>query len=329
MLHRAFSAEEAALDALLSHDAAQVWAGQLAAAREAMSRGDWSEAERAHQLAWRRVGPGRARQALTLQLIGQRTWQHGDPYRAAAFFELARLLRGPGDAAARVRSELALARTRHQCAYDAIVVSGGRASRLGGVKAERPLAGWPLLDHVLLAVSSAGRRIVAGPQRAGLGEPAFVRESPPGSGPVAAISAALDAVEHDLVAVLAADLPFIGPGLELLRAGLRAREAVLLVDADGRVNYLAALWRTDALRRAVAAVGPPAGLAVRSLYSGADVAHAADHDGVGADIDTADDLARAERRIRDEVAGLRPSRSPGRLPSTPLAWPELALPVRT
>lgn len=82
----------------------------------------------------------------------------------------------------------------------AIVLTGGRASRLGGVdKARLAVAGRPMVEAVLGAA-----RAVAGPVRT-VGPGGDTREDPPHSGPVAGIAAGLRALPPsvDLVVVVA------------------------------------------------------------------------------------------------------------------------------
>jgi molybdopterin-guanine dinucleotide biosynthesis protein A len=167
------------------------------------------------------------------------------------------------------------------CSFEAVVLAGGRASRAGGADkpalwvGERTLAGW-----VTAAAVSAGatRVIIVGPQRERLlgagslppGGAVFVHEDPPGSGPVAALRAGLAEVTAPLVALLAADLPFLrarhlapllrtaaaGTGAGALRlddagAGGAGAGAVLLDDGV-RPQWLASCWRTAVLRDALA-----------------------------------------------------------------------------
>jgi molybdopterin-guanine dinucleotide biosynthesis protein A len=142
----------------------------------------------------------------------------------------------------------------------AVVLAGGRARRLGGVaKPALAVGGRSLLERVLSAVDGARPRIVVGPRLSGLpGDVLWTRESPAGSGPVAALRVALPLLPPDVgaVAVLAADLPFLDS-----RTVLRLRERVaagadagVLVDDSGRVQYLAAVWSVPALRAALAGV---------------------------------------------------------------------------
>src|SRR6185437_13562170 len=130
---------------------------------------------RAEQLlaeAWR-CARSRDRQASTLHRIGQLRYQAGELDRAAGCFELALTMRrGFASAATVAETEQALAVVRRKLDYDAIVLAGGRGSRQSGLdKPGLPLVGWPLVDHVLLAVSGAGNRIVVGPHRRALAGP--------------------------------------------------------------------------------------------------------------------------------------------------------------
>jgi molybdopterin-guanine dinucleotide biosynthesis protein A len=287
----------------------------------------FAECEDFQVRAWKHAR-SRSRQAITLHEVGRRWFACGNPHTAAAHFELALTMhRGFADPATLHGTERALHRVRTMLDCAAIVLAGGRGVRLGGsrlgAKALVRLAGWPLADHVLLAAGFAATRVQVGPARIALGSPVFCLERPAGGGPVAAIAAALDRIDQPSVAVLAGDLPFIGPALpELQRCvtdapGDEAVDVAVLVDTGGRLNYLAAVWRTEALRSAVAALPSTAHAAVRALYDGARIAHVPDFDACSADVDTPEDLRSAAERIRRH--------SPGRLPSSPLAWPRLEL----
>lgn len=282
---------------------------------------DFEAAEQCHRQAWRHA-LGRERQAASLHSIGVRQFEQGERDAAAASFQLAlTLLSLFGDTPARARTAAALGLARAaDPAFDAVILAGGRGSRMGGpAKPLRKLAGWPMLDHVLLACSAASRQIVVGPSRLGIGAPLFCREQPAGSGPVAAISAGLGHVQQPVVLVLAADLPFIAGALGPLRALLAGGSAdvAALVEPTGRVNYLAAAWRTAALYAALDRLGEPSGRPVRALYDSVEIAYLPDFDAFGADCDTPVDLRLAESRIKRH--------SPGQLPAAQLAWPRLEL----
>ena len=157
---------------------------------------------------------------------------------------------------------------------DAVVLAGGRASRLGGADKPALVVGErSLLASVIAAAAAAGARVVVvvGPPRPGLvltaGRLRVVREEPPGSGPVPALRRGLAEVTAPWVLVLAADLPFIRAGhlTSLLAAAAGARLAddtgrpqcehrpaagAVLADDTGRPQWLAGCWPTAALRAA-------------------------------------------------------------------------------
>jgi molybdenum cofactor guanylyltransferase len=142
--------------------------------------------------------------------------------------------------------------------YTAVVLAGGKAARLGGQpKPQLEVGGRTMLAAVLDAVADAARRVVVGPPQPVPPDVVLVRERPPGGGPVAALRAGLPAVTTDVVALLAGDLPFLTAGLI---AELRTRltgDGVLVLDETGRDQLLLGVWRTAALRAAVAdATGP-------------------------------------------------------------------------
>ncbi|MFF0576738.1 molybdenum cofactor guanylyltransferase [Streptosporangium saharense] len=137
--------------------------------------------------------------------------------------------------------------------HDACVLAGGMARRLGG--RDKPglrVGGRPLVERVAAAVPGAERLIVVGAPRPGLPGAVFLREDPPGSGPVPALRAGMTAVTAPWVVLLAADLPFLTPGhvSALLDAAEGAAGAVLL-DDENRPQWLAGVWRTARLTRAL------------------------------------------------------------------------------
>jgi molybdopterin-guanine dinucleotide biosynthesis protein A len=182
-------------------------------------------------------------------------------------------------------------------AFDAIVLAGGSARRMGG--ADKPMldvAGTPMLRLVLEAVSGARARVVVGPQRDITGV-TWCQESPPGGGPVAAIAAGLPATSGATVVVLAADLPWIGPAITPLRTALdRSGADVAMLSSDGQLNYLAAAWRRSALVAVVHGIDDAAGASMRRLAAGARVVEVPDAGHWGEDCDTWTDLARARAR---------------------------------
>lgn len=97
-------------------------------------------------------------------------------------------------------------------AYDAVVLAGGAAKRLGG--ADKPgllVGGRPLLDRVLGACADAAATVVVGSRRPTARPVRWAREDPPGAGPLAALDAGLRHVTAPVVVALSADLPFLSP----------------------------------------------------------------------------------------------------------------------
>ena len=136
--------------------------------------------------------------------------------------------------------------------YDALVLAGGDARRMGG--ADKPsllVGGTSLLDRVLTAVDSAARTVVVGPGRAVARPVLWAREEPPGGEPVAALAAGLSLVTADVVVLLAADLPFLDAATV---GALLAVPGSLLVDETGRDQLLCSCWPTAALREALEGV---------------------------------------------------------------------------
>ncbi|KOG74465.1 molybdopterin-guanine dinucleotide biosynthesis protein, partial [Streptomyces varsoviensis] len=151
--------------------------------------------------------------------------------------------------------------------YDAVVLAGGAARRLGG--ADKPsvrVGGRTLLNRVLAACADAGSIVVVGPERPTATKVTWTREEPSGGGPVAALAAGLRHVRADTVLVLSADLPFLDK--EAVRTLLTALEeatgaaaggpkgdGVMVVDSGGRDHPLVAVYRTEALREGLGRLG--------------------------------------------------------------------------
>ena len=165
-------------------------------------------------------------------------------------------------------------RSPYSGAYDALVLAGGGARRLGG--ADKPalqVGGASLLDRVLAAVEAAREVVVVGPQRPTRRAVAWCREEPAGAGPVHALATALPRVTAPLVAVLAADLPFLDTDVvaQLLTAS-EGRDGALLVDDTGREQLLAGVWQTERLRAAVDSLPTTVDASMRSLRATLDPA---------------------------------------------------------
>ena len=131
--------------------------------------------------------------------------------------------------------------------YAAIILTGGKGERLGGVdKAELSYRDATLLDHVLSVVDDAAQKVVVGPEK-DLPGVVWAREDPPGGGPLAGLAAGLAKITEDWVAVLAVDQPGLTKDT-IARLREAGRNAVL---KDDRVQWLIGYWNVAELREAL------------------------------------------------------------------------------
>jgi len=174
--------------------------------------------------------------------------------------------------------------------FDAVVLAGGRSSRLGGVaKAGLVLEGRTLLERTCAAMSAARHLTLVGPVPEDVGWApegtpwSSVREDPPFTGPAAALVAGFrahpgsagtggGAARAPWCVVVACDMPRVAELLTILLAeAAREDGTASLVPVDGgREQPLAALYRTDDLQHAIEAVlarGSADNLSIRSLLA--------------------------------------------------------------
>lgn len=205
--------------------------------------------------------------------------------------------------------------SKNPAGWAVIVLTGGHSRRMGRDKATLDVGGTTLLDRTLAGVPLGVPVVVAGAEvavaRIGV---RFTQEDPPGGGPVAGVEAALDVVAAPIVVVLATDLPLVGALPALLARMLGdadvAVDAVLAVDASGHAQQLCAAYRTDALRRAIAAGGQSAGAAMRSVVGRLTTATLPAARGLAGaadptwDIDTLEDLHALENLLHQRPTDL-------------------------
>ncbi|MGO1183628.1 MAG: molybdenum cofactor guanylyltransferase [Micrococcaceae bacterium] len=212
--------------------------------------------------------------------------------------------------------------------FDAVILAGGRGSRLGGVdKASLRIDGERLVDRAAAAARAqgAGHVVVVGPEHTRAPGSLVVRENPPHSGPLAALATALPHVSAEWTLLLSCDLEHPDTVCRTLSETLRppadgidddARsdsgaddtDGFVLRDDDGYPQWLAGLYRTAALRRGVQALTARtttlADLSLRRLFRAGELrlteipAPSTDT----ADIDEPDDLIRA-RAVVDPSTG--------------------------
>ncbi|MDQ0029511.1 molybdenum cofactor guanylyltransferase [Arthrobacter bambusae] len=198
--------------------------------------------------------------------------------------------------------------------FDAVVLAGGKSSRLGGVpKAQLRYDGATLLQRALTAARGAGRVVVVGPDPGSLPDSTLIaREDPPFGGPAAAIAAGLAALEEGSgegadgrnpfpqapwVLVMACDMPFAAAAVPVLfevLSGHPEAEGAMSLSSDGRKQPLLGIYRASALRREVQAAAEQDGLANSAafrLLARLDLLAVAVPAGSTDDVDTWDDAA--------------------------------------
>jgi molybdopterin-guanine dinucleotide biosynthesis protein A len=174
-----------------------------------------------------------------------------------------------------------------------IVLAGGAARRLSGVdKPMLEIGGKPLLRRAVDALAAADPVVVVGPERARVTGVRWTREDPPGGGPVAALAAGLAVLgQPELVAVLAGDLAAVERStVDRLVAALGDADGAVLLDANGRRQWLLGVWRTPTLRAVMPA--EPANFPLRMVFAPLEVVAVPEVAGESADIDTPEDRLR-------------------------------------
>lgn len=186
-------------------------------------------------------------------------------------------------------------------AFDAIVLAGGRGSRMGGVsKADLVVGGVRLLDRVLAAAREASTTVVVGRVEVPSGI-LLTLEDPPGSGPAAGLVAGLDAIAAPApwTVILACDLPDAAAAVAALRrAATSEGTAYALRGREGEPEWLLGLYRSDVLRAAAASYGDPRNRSVRGMLRPLAPRLVEPGDALPDDVDTWADHARWNAHLR-------------------------------
>ena len=173
--------------------------------------------------------------------------------------------------------------------FDAVVLAGGRAERLGGAdKAALEVDGRPLLERALAAVADARHVVVVGDERSASRDVTWVREEPAYGGPVAATYAGRAALGDDgPIVVLAVDMPDVtADTVRRLLEGATGHDGSVLTDGGRR--HLAFAVSAAALDRV--RPEPATGAAMRGLWSALDLAEVPARGDEAHDVDRWSDL---------------------------------------
>ncbi|NLW98601.1 MAG: NTP transferase domain-containing protein [Actinomycetales bacterium] len=198
-------------------------------------------------------------------------------------------------------------------AYTAVILAGGRASRLGGVA--KPLVevgGRTLLDAALSAAAGAREVVVVGevPVPAGVLQ---VVEDPPRSGPAAGLAAGVRALSEDApwTLVLASDVPGVEQAVPTLVASAEDdldSDGVCFHDESGHPQWMLGLYRSPRLRGRIEGV-ESTDLSLRRLLAPLLVRTIAGDPAAIADCDTWDDVEAARARSSEAAVGMASTRS--------------------
>lgn len=188
--------------------------------------------------------------------------------------------------------------------FDAVILAGGRSSRLGGApKQDLVFQHATLLQRALAASSGAASVVVVGPRPESSARGViWCREEPEFAGPAAAIAAGLEALAQHCVAtseytlVLACDMPLVQDAVPVLKEALvpAKGDGVMARSDDGTLQPLAGMYRTAGLKKAAAELSSRGTLingSVRSLLASLEVQPVTVPAGSTADVDTWDDAA--------------------------------------
>jgi molybdopterin-guanine dinucleotide biosynthesis protein A len=135
----------------------------------------------------------------------------------------------------------------------AVILAGGEARRMAGVKALRLWRGRPLIDHMLAIARGYSDCVgvaVKHAEQVGVVDATLLHDVPGIDGPLAGLAAALDFARDqgcEFVVTLACDTPLLPPDLaDRLTAAIAAADLAAAPRSHGQLHPASALWRRPA-----------------------------------------------------------------------------------
>ena len=187
------------------------------------------------------------------------------------------------------------------------VLAGGASSRLGRDKALVELAGLTLVERAANALRRSGAgplAVIGGDEQrlASLGL-SVIRDGWPGRGPLGGILTAFAWSPLPVIAVLACDLPFVGPSVvEALAEALdRAGADAAVAHTTGR-EPLCALWRIERCEAAMLAAFTAGERAVHRAAAQLVLCEVPVDRSLLLNVNTEDELSAAEARLAGPTA---------------------------
>lgn len=185
-----------------------------------------------------------------------------------------------------------------------IILSGGESRRFGAPKAEAPLGGMPLINHVQTRLGGQTDSLAVAGSAYGSGLLELDDGPFAGRGPLAGVFAGLSwALEQNILWIITApcDVPFLPTNLvSLLRAG-STENVPRALQVEDRLQVACALWPTSSRATIENILKDGTRLSLHHAFQHAGgiaiPADASDLEGNFQNINTPDDLTRAEAKI--------------------------------
>ncbi|MDO8645765.1 MAG: molybdenum cofactor guanylyltransferase [Candidatus Planktophila sp.] len=179
-----------------------------------------------------------------------------------------------------------------------IILTGGTSKRFGSDKSQAKIGGVSLIERILASIPSEFETIIVGPDPMILkADYRTVQEHPIGGGPLAGFKAGLELCTSEIVVLIATDMPFaLSRTLHLMESMKPHDDAVIYADAEGFKQSLAAIYRVEAVERALSLMGNAHGQSMQTMLSHLHIREIEMSKEVAlafSDIDTTEDLERA------------------------------------
>lgn len=179
-----------------------------------------------------------------------------------------------------------------------IVLTGGTSKRFGSDKSQAKIDGVSLIERILVSIPSEFETVIVGPDpMINNARYRTIQESPIGGGPLAGFKAGLEICTSEIVVLIATDMPFaVSRTLHLMESMKPHDDAVMYVDAEGFKQSLAAVYRVEAVERALSLMGKADGQSMQTMLSHLQIREIVMSKEVTqafSDIDTTEDLERA------------------------------------
>ncbi|MGB1250535.1 MAG: molybdenum cofactor guanylyltransferase [Candidatus Promineifilaceae bacterium] len=135
-----------------------------------------------------------------------------------------------------------------------VIQAGGRSSRMGRDKGLVPLAGKPMIEHIIERVAGLGdalHLITNHPENYAYLNLPIGSDAEPGAGALPGLQTALSAVESELVLLIACDMPFVNRALLAFQLAQAAEADVVVPVWEGYHQPMHAVYRRDVVLAAV------------------------------------------------------------------------------